>query len=72
MGGRFEGSNLHHRRSTFRHLDNFAAAILLTGRRLIELGLKANPRQPMLCLKKQPNYSIQHLSFPTILVSNLN
>jgi len=27
MGGRFKGSSLHHRRSTLRHLDSFAAAI---------------------------------------------
>jgi hypothetical protein len=40
MGGRFKSSSLHHRRSTLRHLDSFAAAILLTGRRLVELGLK--------------------------------
>jgi len=30
MGGRFKGSNLHHRRSDLRHLDGFAAAILLS------------------------------------------
>jgi hypothetical protein len=41
MGGRFKGSSLHHRRSTLRYLDGFAAAILLTGRRLVYLGLKA-------------------------------
>jgi hypothetical protein len=41
MGGRFKGSSLHHRRSDLRHLDGFAAAILLSTRRLVELGLKA-------------------------------
>jgi hypothetical protein len=41
MGGRFKDSSLHHRRSDLRHLDGFAAAILLSARRLFELGLKA-------------------------------
>jgi hypothetical protein len=40
MGGRLKGSSLHHRRSDLRHLDGFAAAILLSVR-LVELGLKA-------------------------------
>ena len=39
MGGRFKGSSLHHRRSDLRHLDGFAATILLSARRLVELGL---------------------------------
>jgi len=33
--------SLHHRRSNLRHLDGFAAAILLSARRLVEIGLKA-------------------------------
>jgi hypothetical protein len=41
MGRRPEGSNLHHRHSDLRHLDGFAAAILLSDRRLIEIGLEA-------------------------------
>jgi hypothetical protein len=41
MGGRFKGPSLHHRRSDLRHLDRFAAAILLSARHLVELGLKA-------------------------------
>jgi hypothetical protein len=39
MGGRFKGSSLHHHRSDLRHLDGFAAAILLGGG-LVEIGLK--------------------------------
>jgi hypothetical protein len=41
MGGRFKGSSLHNRRSDLRHLDGFAAAILLSDFRLVEIGLKA-------------------------------
>jgi hypothetical protein len=41
MGRRFKGSSLHHRRFDLRHLDGFAAAILLSARRLVELVLKA-------------------------------
>jgi hypothetical protein len=37
MGGRFKGSSLHHRGSDLRHLDCFAAAILLSAHRLVEL-----------------------------------
>jgi hypothetical protein len=40
MGGGFKGSSLHNRRTDLRHLDGFAAAILLSVRRG-ELGLKA-------------------------------
>jgi hypothetical protein len=40
MAGKFEGSSLHHHRSDPRYLDGFAAAILLSARRLVELGLK--------------------------------
>jgi hypothetical protein len=40
MGRRLEGSSLHHRRIDLRHLDGFAAAILLSAR-LVEIGLKA-------------------------------
>jgi hypothetical protein len=32
--------SLHHRRSDLRHLGRFAAAILLSARHLVELGLK--------------------------------
>jgi hypothetical protein len=38
MGGRFEDSNLHYRRFDLRHLDGFAAAILLSIRCLVALG----------------------------------
>ena len=44
MGRRPEGSDLHHRRSDLRHLDGFAAAILLSVRRLVALGLKAKAK----------------------------
>jgi hypothetical protein len=41
MGGRFKGSSLC--RSNLRHLDGFAAAILLSAR-LVELGLKVKSK----------------------------
>jgi hypothetical protein len=40
MGRRFKGSSLHHRRFDLRHLDGFAATILLSARRLVEQGLR--------------------------------
>jgi hypothetical protein len=40
MARKSKSSTLHHRRSDLRHLDGFAAAILLSARRLVELGLK--------------------------------
>jgi hypothetical protein len=40
MGRRPEGSNLHHYRSDLRHLDGFAAAVLLSAHRLVEISLK--------------------------------
>ena len=36
-----KGSSLHHRCSDLRHLDSSATAILLSARRLTEIGLKA-------------------------------
>jgi hypothetical protein len=41
MGARAKSFGLHHRRFDFRGLGGFAAAILLSARRLVELGLKA-------------------------------
>jgi hypothetical protein len=40
MGWRLKSPGLHHRGSNLRHLDGFAAAILLSDRRMVELGLK--------------------------------
>jgi hypothetical protein len=40
MGCRFKGSSLHHRRSDPRYLDSFAAAVLLSGRHMVEIWLK--------------------------------
>ena len=41
MGRRPKSSNLHHRRFDLRDLGGFTAEILLSIRRLVELGLKA-------------------------------
>jgi hypothetical protein len=43
MARRSKGIGLHHHRSDFRHLDGFAATILLSARQLAEVELKAKP-----------------------------
>jgi hypothetical protein len=65
MGGRFKSSSLHHHRSYLRHLDRFAAAILLSARRLVEMGLKV--RTPVTPVNKPgPRQRTQELAGNTI------